>query len=59
MATADENVTLAIDTAEALLSAIKAQADKWTAPSDLKAMAEAYGTVREAMPKPKGRVVGM
>lgn len=58
MASAEENKTLANETAEELLTAIKAQAKQWTRPDQLKELAEAYATVKEAMPRAAGRARG-
>ena len=55
MATADENRTLSTETADALLTAVRTQADRWTAPNDLLALAQAYATIVENMPKPKSQ----
>ncbi len=57
MASADENLALATETAEALLTATRQQAHRWAAPSDLLAMTQAYATFPDAMPKPRGRAV--
>jgi len=56
MATPEQNHELAVETAEAILTTMKAQAGRWTNPSDLKALAEGYATLVDAMakPRPKG-----
>lgn len=58
MADPQNNLQLAHETAEALLTAIKAEAPSAASRSSdgLRSLAEAYALVREAMPKPPGRV---
>lgn len=54
MATDAENRTLSTEVANVLLQSITLSAENYGHPDGLKALAEAYATVREAMPKASG-----
>lgn len=54
MATPDDNHVLATDVANALLARINESAQSYSHPDGLKALAEAYATVKEAMPRKTG-----
>lgn len=56
---AEENVTLATDTAQALLEAIKKGSGSPGNPEGIKHLCEAYALVRGAMPKPTSGPVGV
>ncbi len=51
---AKENIELATDTAEALLTAIKEAAGSDPSIASVGSLAQAYALVRESMPKPTG-----